>query len=156
MRKLIQLGTAAAYEPDSEPTGGITQKRVGQPEWLSKYIYVVDEIWSMPGCPDTAIRVCYNKSHQYVGDEDTGRYLAQRGIAPELNDPQHSVCSIGYCEKDGKWYGWSHRAMYGYKVGDPASKGDAMVQHDRITTDTYAKDCARRFAESVSRVSRAQ
>jgi len=152
MRKLLQLGTATAYEPDSEPTGGITQKRVGQPEWLSKHIYVVDEIWCMPGCPDTAMRVCYNKSDQYVGDEDTGRYLAQRGIAPEPADPQHSVCSIGYCEKDGKWYGWSHRAMFGFKVGDPPSRPGDCIRHGRIVDDTYAKQCARRFARSVSTV----
>ena len=24
---------------------------------------------------------------------------------------------IGFSEKEQKWYGWSHRAFYGFKVG---------------------------------------
>jgi len=29
-----------------------------------------------------------------------------------------TVGSTGFSEKDQKWYGWSHRAIFGFKVGD--------------------------------------
>ena len=43
-------------------------------------------------------------------------------IAPEKAEPGHSVCSIGKSAKDGKWYGWSHRAYYGFKTKAAAKK----------------------------------
>lgn len=39
-------------------------------------------------------------------------------IEPEKADPSHSVCSIGKSKKNGKWYGWSHRAYGGFGKGD--------------------------------------
>jgi hypothetical protein len=36
---------------------------------------------------------------------------------------------IGFSPKHQKWYGWSHRAIYGFKVGDVVEEGD-------ITTST--------------------
>lgn len=32
-------------------------------------------------------------------------------IAPELAGRGHGVCSIGKSAVNGKWYGWSHRAI---------------------------------------------
>ena len=42
-------------------------------------------------------------------------------IKPE----KHKYASIGYSEADGKWYGWSHRAVYGFKAGDKV-EGDSL------------------------------
>jgi hypothetical protein len=80
------------------------------------------------GTPDVTMRSAYNPNGDYIGDPKIARLLAKRGIAPEISASGHSVCSIGYSEKDGKWYGWSHRAISGFK----------------------SKDAAKRFAESVS------
>ena len=33
---------------------------------------------------------------------------AHRGIAPEKAFPDHQTCSVGFCEEEQKWYGWSH------------------------------------------------
>jgi len=52
------------------------------------------------------------------------KFLDKHGIVPEKADPSHSVCSIGYSEKEKKWYGWSHRAVNGFKVGDKVKEGD--------------------------------
>lgn len=38
---------------------------------------------------------------------------------------------------DGKWYGWSHRACYGFKKGDKI-KGDSLAK--KITNHNYTKD----------------
>ena len=34
------------------------------------------------------------------------------------------TCSIGWSEKDQKWYGWSHRAIFGFTIGSKVKKGD--------------------------------
>lgn len=53
---------------------------------------------------------------------------------------------------DGKWYGWSHRALYGFKSGDKVKAGDVCYSgKDFIIKDEAdAKRQAERFAKSVS------
>ena len=70
------------------------------------------------------ITAAYNDNDQYIGDEEFAKVLQGKGIEPEVNKPSHSVCSIGFCEKENKWYGWSHRVMYGFTIGSEVKKGD--------------------------------
>ena len=53
---------------------------------------------------------------------------------------------------DGKWYGWSHRAVYGFGIGDKVKKGDSGYKGKEYTieTEAQAKKAAEDFAESVS------
>ena len=54
---------------------------------------------------------------------------------------------------NGKWYGWSHRAMYGFEVGTvvkPDSAGNSGFKEYTIKTDDQAKQAAIDFAEDVS------
>lgn len=61
----------------------------------------------------------------YIGNQkDAHRICKKRGIKPERSNPSHNVCSIGFNEAEQKWYGWSHRAMYGFGVGSKVEKGD--------------------------------
>jgi len=53
-----------------------------------------------------------------VGMEDNVKFLADREITDELTH------GVGFSPKDGKWYGWSHRAIYGFKIGSTCKKGD--------------------------------
>ena len=67
----------------------------------------------------------YNMWGQYIGSPEWAHKLvAARGIQPSLRTPESCVCSVGYSVKDGKWYGWSHRAIYGFKPGSKCKKGD--------------------------------
>jgi hypothetical protein len=72
----------------------------------------------------------------------------------EKADPSHSVCSIGWSPSRKKWYGWSHRAVYGFGVGDPDYSEDleSTPKKDRpkIKTIEHAKEAAKRFARSVA------
>ncbi len=43
-------------------------------------------------------------------------------LEPEKADPSDSVTSIGRSKKDGKWYGWSHRAIHGFPTKQQAKK----------------------------------
>ncbi|KKN18413.1 hypothetical protein LCGC14_0956060 [marine sediment metagenome] len=88
-------------------------------------------------------------------------------IAPEKSAPDHSVCSIGKSAKDGKVYGYSHRAYHGFGKGDrffprltfhsdwPLEKQDKWeeeqrVKQSKIKTDAEAWQSARNFARWVS------
>ena len=81
--------------------------------------------YAVPGHDGETIRAAINAAGHYVGDEETAKFLCdERGIAPQLAQPSHNVCSIGFCEKEQKWYGWSHRAIYGFGIGSIVNKGD--------------------------------
>lgn len=43
---------------------------------------------------------------------------------PESVKPHCTVATIGFSPTENKWYGWSHRAMYGFTVGSSVKKGD--------------------------------
>lgn len=84
-------------------------------------------------------------------------YIKKRGIVSEKADPSHQVHSIGFQEAEGKWYGWSHRAIYGFGVGYTVKKGDALLDgKDAPPVGFTAKtldDCKRlavAFADAVS------
>ena len=63
---------------------------------------------------------------------ENAEYLYGLGIVPELrtgsDKEQKHCCSIGFCDKEQKWYGWSHRAMYGFGVGSVTTEGDCSYQ----------------------------
>ena len=78
--------------------------------------------------------------------------------------------SHGKSAADGKWYGWSHRAVYGFGVGDKVKGASAgkKVEYPQlpdggkdfdngkyepdftIKTDAQAREVALTFADSVS------
>ena len=68
-----------------------------------------------------------NENGNYVGDLKFAERLIEKGIVPELAHLNNKVCSIGKSEKDGKWYGWSHRAIFGFQIGDIVKKGDCTA-----------------------------
>lgn len=61
-------------------------------------------------------------------------------------------CGLGYSEKENKWYGWSHRAIHGFGIGDKAKEcyPTGTKEGKIIKTMEQAKEAAKKFAESVS------
>lgn len=59
----------------------------------------------------------------YIGDPDYAEKLEQMGIAPQTV-PGSTVSCIGFCEKENRWYGWSHRAMCSFGIGSEVKRGD--------------------------------
>jgi hypothetical protein len=80
--------------------------------------------------------------------------IVKRGIVPQLRTPTSGVCSIGYNRRERKWYGWSHRAIFGFRVGSVVKQGDCVADTlpvgFRAKTLGDAKRLAEAFAESVS------
>jgi hypothetical protein len=81
------------------------------------------EVDGHPTDPDHI--VSYSKvDGGYVGGQDFAAVLEDNGICPQRRTLSHNVCSIGYNHIEKKWYGWSHRAIYGFAVGSAVSRGD--------------------------------
>jgi len=62
----------------------------------------------------------------HVGMEDKFKFLLKRRITEEIQDgygEPRTIC-IGYNPTEKKWYGWSHRAIYGFGIGSKCKKGD--------------------------------
>ena len=76
-----------------------------------------------------------NAAGDYIGSPERAAMLAKRGIQPEVTEHQDKVCSIGFCAREQKWYGWSHRAIYGFGIGDEVSEGDCTASSG--WTDEY-------------------
>lgn len=82
----------------------------------------------LPENPAVDIESTYTPEGWYIGDLDTAVKLTDLGIKPELSRPNNQVCSIGFCDRSQKWYGWSHRAICGFGIGDVAEVGDAVTE----------------------------
>ena len=87
-------------------------------EYLSMVAYVVDSENSLvEGTKE--YRSKYDDSYiTLVGMEDNIKHLADKEITEELTH------GVGFSQKDKKWYGWSHRAIYGFEIGSTCKKGD--------------------------------
>lgn len=84
--------------------------------WSQAYAY---------GPPEEPIlgtrEVWTNKAGDYCCSgpyEEMAKTFIEHGIAPELIDDNSSVCSIGWSEVDQAYFGWSHRAIQMFKIGD--------------------------------------
>jgi hypothetical protein len=95
----------------------------------------------------------YTKDGHYIGDPDTAKYLIEdRGISPQLAHDSNKVCSIGYQPKEKSYYGWSHRAISSFGIGDNYFDGftEDEDKNRKIKTMDEAKESAINFADSVA------
>ncbi len=62
------------------------------------------------------------------------------------------TASIGFSDSEQKWYGWSHRAIYGFGIGEKIKKGNcAYVDHPyTCKTLEQCRKAAEDFAKDVS------
>lgn len=111
------------------------------------------------GCKAFVAKRAYTPEGDYIGSPKLAHSLiVKKGIKPQMRRGQTKICSIGFCEKEQKWYGWSHRALFGFGLGDRIYEdayGDddtSFAEHGRfeILTLADAKLAASRFARSVN------
>lgn len=106
-------------------SSGIAVKKIIKEEELKDLgIIHRTEIWEgiMPDS-DYKVEALYSaKDLSYVGDYRYDKGLLEifrkHGIKPEAIDSTQNVASIGFSENEKRWYGWSHRAMCGFGIGD--------------------------------------
>jgi len=72
----------------------------------------------------------------YIGESRWAyRLIVALGIKPEpqmpgcqeANGGRGRTCTIGFSKRDQKWYGWSHRAIFGFGIGDVVKEGDCTA-----------------------------
>jgi len=87
-------------------------------DYLNKVAYVAD-MGIFKDDPSKVYLSRFDDSYiAHVDMEDNIKYLAEREITDELTH------GVGFSPLDGKWYGWSHRAIYGFEIGSECKKGD--------------------------------
>ena len=82
----------------------------------------------------------------------------EKKLSKKYNITKFEKGSIGLDEDKGIWYGWSHRAIVGFKIGDKIFEpdfGDEKTKYSQhgskpIKTLDDAKLSAQRFADYVS------
>jgi len=56
---------------------------------------------------------------------DDVRWMYDRGFEQlQSTGNDGTTCALAFCPSEQKWYGWSHRAVYGFGVGSAVKKGD--------------------------------
>jgi hypothetical protein len=103
------------------------------------------------------MKSAYSLPHgDYIGNAKTAFRLNKKyGINWwEKRTEQSNVVSIGWSPKRQKWYGWSHRAIYGFKPGDVVKEGDVTQESLPVGFEAQdyhdAKIMAEAFAEGVA------
>lgn len=107
---------------------------------------------------------------RYANKKPIVRFTDWLLIKGQKRSSSHDTNSFGKSEADGKWYGWSHRDVHGFGVGDKitgksAAKKvvypklpDGSTDWDNgkyepdfvIKNDKHAREVAIRFAKSVN------
>ena len=121
------------------------------------------EIWDdseYGGDGKLEVKNAYTPNGDWIGDYREARFLCvKKGLTSlQKSHPNHCCCSIGFNEKEQKWYGWSHRAICGFGIGDKiftqrfGNDKTKFVKHGKVTIKKLhqAKLAAKRFADYVS------
>ncbi len=109
--------------------------------WLGK---VAEKVPSTLG-GDSEIWVTKSRGDYitHVGMEDQLKKFPQFGITDHVSsiwEAGKPIC-IGFNPNEQKWYGWSHRAIFGFGVGDECKKGDCSYRP--VDKDDFLDDMIR-------------
>lgn len=96
----------------------------------------------------------YSKVDKCYIPNDYLKELFKLGITDQIQGKSRKskACSIGFNPTEKKWYGFSHRAICGFKIGDRAREvypGETKLGK-KLKTLEECKQAAKDFAESVS------
>jgi hypothetical protein len=111
-------------------------------DYLAMVAYVSEEV--ITDHTVQVYRTNYDDSYlTQVGMEENVQFLADREITEQLSN------GIGFSIKNKKWYGWSHRAIYGFGIGSTCKPGDCHYvpanEQDEIN------DCIRFWSDPDSK-----
>jgi len=97
--------------------------------------------------PDDDGKVYYSKvDGSYltrVGMENDLNFILKKGVTEQIQDGygEPKTACIGFNPTEQKWYGWSHRAMYGFGVGSECKMGHCGYEPDN--KENFMEDCLR-------------
>ena len=94
--------------------------------------------------PDDEGKVYYSKlDGSYlgrVGMENDLNYLLKLGITEQVQS------GLGFNPIEQKWYGWSHRAIFGFGIGSECKKGHCHFEPSNV--DEFKEDCLRFWGDT--------
>lgn len=109
------------------------------------------EDYGIPEGESITIKSAYTPTGDYIGDPRMAYQLVtKRGIAPQLRTQHSNTCTIGFSERDKKWYGWSHRGICGFGIGDKLFEG-----YDDFPDDTPFVECGSQTIETLEQARQA-
>lgn len=81
------------------------------------YVIVHEDVRFQQDKKPMLMKSAYSLQGDYIGDTRTAHRLWKKfGIEKfEKISPTSCVCTIGYSPRRKKWFGWSHRAIFGFK-----------------------------------------
>lgn len=102
------------------------------------YVHTVESrVGLAEGDDPTVFEQAYTVDGNYIGSiEDAEALCIKHKISPEKIQDNYSVCSIGKSD-DGKWFGWSHRALSSFDTREEAA---AFAESVSSSTIEEAKD----------------
>ena len=94
---------------------------------------------------------------EMLPDIGTCKLLYKRGIREQIqsqNNNSEGTCNIGFNSKEQMWFGWSHRAIFGFGIGYVISEDDTANDVNfkvgyEIKSLNECKELAILFAKSV-------
>ena len=90
---------------------------------------------------------------RYANKKSKVRFQDWLAMEAKKRSPSHTADSIGLAA-NGKYYGWSHRAIHGFAIGEKitnkASGFERLKKPYTIKTVQQQEEAARKFASSVS------
>ena len=83
-----------------------------------------------------------------VGMEKDLNFLLKRGITEQIQDGygEPKTCCIGFNPIEQKWYGWSHRAIFGFSIGKECKQGDCGFEPKN--KEEFSKSCLRFWGDT--------
>ena len=109
-------------------------------EYLRKVAYIGESGVRGDDVPEAYLSKFDDSYITFVGLEDDVKFLADREITEELTH------GVGFSPKDNKWYGWSHRAIYGFEIGSTCKIGDCHYKGSNLKEQE--KDAIRFWSEN--------
>lgn len=94
----------------------------------------------------------FNNLPRYATKKPKVRFQDWLLIDAKKRQPSHTALSWGW-SPNGKCYGWSHRAVYGFSIGQVVKRdtiGNESGKEYTIKTKEEAEEAAKRFADGVS------
>lgn len=77
------------------------------------------------GSDDVTIEAAYTQAGLYIGSKHAAEVLTAAGCTEQVQPKDGgATCTVGYNPTEQKWYGWSHRAMFGFGIGSKVKAGD--------------------------------
>lgn len=71
-----------------------------------------------------------------IGEPEFARYLIKNGIAPtKIDVNRKGCCTIGFCKKEQKWYGFGHRGLCGFGVNDKLFDKEWIPEGKKVCDD---------------------